>query len=157
MEGARTKGGVHAAPTAQANKYSQAELALMRTQDVGYLRAKATAEAKVRAGAALAQGGGGAPPRGGAAWARGPVLPGEGSNRPTARRSGPHAPQGAGTRPLAPPLAGRDAAAMAPEPAAPRLCRPPLARGLAPNQPLTLPPTNPSTPPPPPERRRSSA
>ncbi|KAI8464287.1 MAG: small-subunit processome [Monoraphidium minutum] len=46
MENARTKDGVHAAPTGEANKYSQAELALMKTQDVGYLRAKATAEAK---------------------------------------------------------------------------------------------------------------
>lgn len=46
MESARTKGGVHVVPTGEANKYSQAELALMRTQDVGYLRAKATAEAK---------------------------------------------------------------------------------------------------------------
>lgn len=46
MQSARTKGGVHVAPTAEANKYSQAELALMKTQDAGYLRAKAAAEAK---------------------------------------------------------------------------------------------------------------
>jgi hypothetical protein len=47
MESARTKDGVHVTPTAEANKYSQSELALMKTQDVAYLRAKATAEAKV--------------------------------------------------------------------------------------------------------------
>ncbi|KIZ01067.1 putative U3 small nucleolar RNA-associatedprotein 11 [Monoraphidium neglectum] len=46
MESARTKDGVHVTPTAEANKYSQSELALMKTQDVAYLRAKATAEAK---------------------------------------------------------------------------------------------------------------
>ncbi|GBF94859.1 hypothetical protein Rsub_08031 [Raphidocelis subcapitata] len=46
MERASTRGGVHVVPTAEANKYSQQELALMRTQDVGYLRSKATSEAK---------------------------------------------------------------------------------------------------------------
>lgn len=47
METARTKEGVHVVPTAEANKYTQEELALMKTQDAGYLRAKAQAEAKV--------------------------------------------------------------------------------------------------------------
>ena len=48
MEHARTRGGVHDARGArsEANKYSQAELALMKTQDAGYVRAKAQAEAK---------------------------------------------------------------------------------------------------------------
>jgi hypothetical protein len=47
MERARTKDGVHQAPTAQANKYSQEELRLMKTQDANYLGLKAQAEAKV--------------------------------------------------------------------------------------------------------------
>ena len=47
MERARTKDGVHQAPTAQANKYSQEELRLMKTQDANYLSLKAQAEAKV--------------------------------------------------------------------------------------------------------------
>ena len=47
MERARTVGGVHVAPSAEANKYSQGELALMKSQDIGYLSLKAQAEAKV--------------------------------------------------------------------------------------------------------------
>lgn len=46
MERARTKGGVHVVPTAQANKYSQEQLRLMKTQDVGYLNLKSQAERK---------------------------------------------------------------------------------------------------------------
>lgn len=38
---------VHACRSTEANKYSAAELALMRTQDIGYLRTKAQTEAKV--------------------------------------------------------------------------------------------------------------
>lgn len=49
MERQRTKGGVHQTATAEANKHSQEELQLMRTQDVGYLRLKAQTEAKVGA------------------------------------------------------------------------------------------------------------
>jgi hypothetical protein len=49
METARTAGGVHIQRSTEANKYSQEELRLMRTQDVGYLTLKAQAEAKVRA------------------------------------------------------------------------------------------------------------
>jgi U3 small nucleolar RNA-associated protein 11 len=45
MEKARTRGGVHVAPTAEANAFSQEQLALMRTQDTGYLRHKAAVEA----------------------------------------------------------------------------------------------------------------
>ena len=48
MEKARTSGGVHLAPSVEAHKYSQGELALMKSQDVGYLSLKAQAEAKVR-------------------------------------------------------------------------------------------------------------
>jgi len=47
MQSARTKDGVHVVSKSESNKYSQEELALMRTQDAGYLRAKASAEAKV--------------------------------------------------------------------------------------------------------------
>lgn len=50
---ARTKEGVAIARSTEANKYSQAELQLMRTQDVGYLGLKAQAEAKVGGHAAL--------------------------------------------------------------------------------------------------------
>lgn len=50
MEKARTKDGVHVQPSAEANKYSQDELRLMKTQDIGYLTLKAQAEAKVGAG-----------------------------------------------------------------------------------------------------------
>ncbi len=46
MEKARTKDGVHVAPTAEANKYSQDELRLMKTQDVGYLMMKGQSERK---------------------------------------------------------------------------------------------------------------
>lgn len=46
MEKARTRDGVHVAPAAEANKYSQGELRLMKTQDVKYLGLKAQAEAK---------------------------------------------------------------------------------------------------------------
>lgn len=53
MEKARTRNGVHIAPTAEANKYSQEELRLMKTQDIGYLQLKAQTEAKV--GAALSR------------------------------------------------------------------------------------------------------
>lgn len=41
-------GGVAVAPSAVANKYSQEELRLMKSQDVGYLTLKSQAEAKVR-------------------------------------------------------------------------------------------------------------
>jgi hypothetical protein len=50
MENARTADGVHIARGTEANKYSQEELRLMKTQDVGYLSLKAQAEAKVGAG-----------------------------------------------------------------------------------------------------------
>lgn len=46
MQNAATKDGVHVAKTTQQNKYSQEELALMRTQDVAYLRTKSQADAK---------------------------------------------------------------------------------------------------------------
>lgn len=46
MEKARTRDGVHVAPTAEANKYSQEELRLMKSQDIGYLQLKAQTEAK---------------------------------------------------------------------------------------------------------------
>ncbi|KAK2079278.1 hypothetical protein QBZ16_002969 [Prototheca wickerhamii] len=46
MEKSRTRQGVHVVPTAEANKYSQEELRLMRTQDIGYLGVKARTEAK---------------------------------------------------------------------------------------------------------------
>ncbi|PRW61182.1 U3 small nucleolar RNA-associated 11 [Chlorella sorokiniana] len=46
MENARTEGGVHVARSTEANKYSQEELRLMKTQDVGYLTLKSQAEAK---------------------------------------------------------------------------------------------------------------
>ncbi|GLC49173.1 hypothetical protein PLESTB_000190400 [Pleodorina starrii] len=45
MEKARTKDGVHDGRLTQANKYSQEELRLMKTQDVKYLSMKATTEA----------------------------------------------------------------------------------------------------------------
>ncbi|KAG2436623.1 hypothetical protein HYH02_011558 [Chlamydomonas schloesseri] len=45
MEKARTKDGVHDGRLTQANKYSQEELALMRSQDVKYLAMKATSDA----------------------------------------------------------------------------------------------------------------
>jgi U3 small nucleolar RNA-associated protein 11 len=44
MEKARTKDGIHIAPSAEANKYTQDELRLMKTQDVGYLTMKSQAE-----------------------------------------------------------------------------------------------------------------
>lgn len=47
MEKARTRDGVHVAATTEANKYSQEELRLMKTQDIGYLQLKAQTEAKV--------------------------------------------------------------------------------------------------------------
>lgn len=47
MEKARTKDGVHVVSTSEPNRYSQEELRLMKTQDVGYLTLKAQAEAKV--------------------------------------------------------------------------------------------------------------
>jgi hypothetical protein len=34
--------------SSEANKYTATELALMRTQDIGYLRTKSQSEAKVR-------------------------------------------------------------------------------------------------------------
>ncbi|CAG9467844.1 unnamed protein product [Pedinophyceae sp. YPF-701] len=46
MQNARTRGGIHDGRLTQANKYSQEELALMRTQDVRYLGMKAQQEAK---------------------------------------------------------------------------------------------------------------
>lgn len=48
MQNARTQKGVHQVATAEANKYSQEELRLMKTQDIGYLSVKAQAEAKVK-------------------------------------------------------------------------------------------------------------
>lgn len=48
MEQARTAGGVHIQRSTEANKYTQDELRLMKTQDVNYLALKAQAEAKVR-------------------------------------------------------------------------------------------------------------
>ena len=44
MEKARTKDGVHVVPSAEVNKYSQEQLRLMKTQDVGYLTMKGQAE-----------------------------------------------------------------------------------------------------------------
>lgn len=46
MQNAKTKDGVHVVNSAQANKYSQAELRLMKTQDAAYVRLKAQADAK---------------------------------------------------------------------------------------------------------------
>ena len=46
MEKARTEGGVHVQQTAEANAHSQEQLALMRTQDMGYINLKAQAESK---------------------------------------------------------------------------------------------------------------
>jgi U3 small nucleolar RNA-associated protein 11 len=46
MENAQTKNGVHTVPTAQANKYSQEQLRLMKTQDASYLAVKAQSERK---------------------------------------------------------------------------------------------------------------
>lgn len=46
MENARTKNGVHIVPTSEPNKYSQEQLRLMKTQDVGYLKLKTQAEKK---------------------------------------------------------------------------------------------------------------
>ncbi|KAF8072886.1 Utp11 [Scenedesmus sp. PABB004] len=45
MEKARTKDGVHIARSTQANKYTQAELLLMKTQDVKYVGLKSRTEA----------------------------------------------------------------------------------------------------------------
>lgn len=44
MERSRTKDGVHIATTAEANAYTQDELRLMKTQDVGYLTMKTQSE-----------------------------------------------------------------------------------------------------------------
>lgn len=46
MEKARTRNGIHEAPTAEANAYTQDELRLMKTQDVGYLTVKSQTEKK---------------------------------------------------------------------------------------------------------------
>ena len=46
MEKSRTKGGVHQVPTATPNKYTQDQLRLMKTQDIGYLNLKNQAEKK---------------------------------------------------------------------------------------------------------------
>eukprot|EP00878_Enallax_costatus_P017619 GHUV01018512.1.p1 GENE.GHUV01018512.1~~GHUV01018512.1.p1 ORF type:complete len:187 (+),score=74.57 GHUV01018512.1:158-718(+) len=46
MENARTKDGVHIASSTQANKYTQLELLLMKTQDVKYVDLKSRTEAK---------------------------------------------------------------------------------------------------------------
>jgi len=46
MEKARTKDGVHIQNSAEANKYSQEELAIMKSQDSGYVGLKAQVEAK---------------------------------------------------------------------------------------------------------------
>ena len=48
MQRSETKDGVHVVRTAEANKYSQSELALMRTQDIAYLRTRSQAESRVR-------------------------------------------------------------------------------------------------------------
>lgn len=47
MERSETRDGVHVARSTEANKYTQEELRLMKTQDQGYLALKAQAEAKV--------------------------------------------------------------------------------------------------------------
>lgn len=44
MEKSKTRQGVHVAPTAQANAYTQDEIRLMKTQDVGYLTMKSQTE-----------------------------------------------------------------------------------------------------------------
>lgn len=46
MENKRTKEGVHDGSLTQANKYTQEQLALMRTQDIGYINVKAQTDAK---------------------------------------------------------------------------------------------------------------
>lgn len=46
MEKAQTRDGVHIQRSTEANKYSQDELRLMKTQDIGYLALKAQTEAK---------------------------------------------------------------------------------------------------------------
>eukprot|EP00197_Chlamydomonas_leiostraca_P003099 CAMPEP_0202869552 /NCGR_PEP_ID=MMETSP1391-20130828/12519_1 /ASSEMBLY_ACC=CAM_ASM_000867 /TAXON_ID=1034604 /ORGANISM="Chlamydomonas leiostraca, Strain SAG 11-49" /LENGTH=251 /DNA_ID=CAMNT_0049549887 /DNA_START=127 /DNA_END=879 /DNA_ORIENTATION=+ len=46
MQSAKTKDGVHDGSLAKANKYSAEELALMRSQDVGYLALKSRVEAE---------------------------------------------------------------------------------------------------------------
>uniref|UniRef100_A0A7R9TM75 U3 small nucleolar RNA-associated protein 11 n=1 Tax=Prasinoderma coloniale TaxID=156133 RepID=A0A7R9TM75_9VIRI len=46
MVNSRTKDGVHQVETAQANKYTQGELRLMKTQDVGYVTTARLAEKK---------------------------------------------------------------------------------------------------------------
>jgi len=46
MEKAKTRNGVHEAPTATANAYTQDELRLMKTQDIGYLTVKSQTEKK---------------------------------------------------------------------------------------------------------------
>ncbi len=79
MESARTKDGVHVVPTSEANKYSQAELALMKTQDASYLRAKAQTEAKVGWGCA----GGGDDWTGGVGFSMRPAAAGAGCGEPT--------------------------------------------------------------------------
>jgi U3 small nucleolar RNA-associated protein 11 len=47
MEKARTKDGVHIASSAEANKYTQEELRLMKTQDEKYVRLKSRVEEEV--------------------------------------------------------------------------------------------------------------
>lgn len=44
MEKARTKNGVHLAGQIEANRYTQEQIKLMKTQDVGYLTLKSQAE-----------------------------------------------------------------------------------------------------------------
>lgn len=46
MQNSKTKDGVHQAATTKANKYSQDELKLMKTQDVKYMALKAQVDAK---------------------------------------------------------------------------------------------------------------
>lgn len=46
MEKARTKEGVHLLSTAEPNKYTQEELAVMKTQDIRYVLNKAQSEAR---------------------------------------------------------------------------------------------------------------
>ena len=47
MEKARTKDGVHQASSTEANKYTQEELRLMKTQDEKYVRLKSRVEEEV--------------------------------------------------------------------------------------------------------------
>ncbi len=54
MENSHTRDGVHDGSRSEANKYTQDELRLMKTQDIAYLTLKAQSEAKVRMSFVLA-------------------------------------------------------------------------------------------------------